>query len=84
MHSVVFFDHPLGYLSTSVLKKTPCAVNERAIDMGEQAVNVKNTMRELIALGNLLEIADMGSNGFQVNVAVKVFRKFRFYVLIFK
>jgi hypothetical protein len=47
------------------------AIKEQSEDMCDKAVNVETTMQDLVAAGKLLEIADLGSNGFHVNVAVK-------------
>ena len=39
--------------------------------MGENAVNVQKTMHDLVAVGKLLQIADLGSDSLKSNVVVK-------------
>ena len=52
--------------------KLNAVIIEQSIDMGEKAINIKKTMKELMVVGELLDIADLGSDGFNVNVSVKV------------
>merc|ERR1739848_522940 len=56
-----------------LIKKNPklnAVIIQQSKDMGEKAINVKKTMKELIVVGELLDIADLGSDGFNVNVSV--------------
>ena len=39
--------------------------------MGEKAVNVQKTMHDLVAVGKLLQIADLGSDSLNSNAVVK-------------
>ena len=48
-------------------------VVERSDMMGQKAVNVKETMHNLVAVGKFLQIADLGSQGLKTNIAVKGF-----------
>ena len=40
-------------------------------EMGKKAVNVHKTMQNLVAVGKLLQIADLGSDALKSNVYVK-------------
>ena len=39
--------------------------------MGKKSVNVQKTMHDLVAVGKLLQIADLGSDSLKSNVIVK-------------
>ena len=47
--------------------------------MGEKAVNVQKTMQELVAVGKLLQIADLGSDSLESNAVVKGIIKLIFF-----
>ena len=44
--------------------------------MSEKAVNVQKTMQELVAVGKLLQIADLGSDSLKSNAVVKGINRF--------
>ena len=46
-------------------------VTEKTKTLRERAVNVNVTMHDLVAVGKILQIADLGSDSFKSNTAVK-------------
>ena len=46
-------------------------VKSNTEDMFQKNINVESTMQNLVACGELLQIADIGSNNFEMNTVVK-------------